>query len=1535
MRKRSWTKILSRIVLAIIGLPIIVIALLIVLLYIPPVQRAVVEKACKEIALRSGYDIGIGSIELIFPLKLRATDFEMSKGDSIYFQGESFDANISLTPLLRGKVEINYISLEDLNVNTRDIIPDIYVDGKVGYARVVVRDADLANAVADIRQLHIADTDLNIVLADTTASEESEPLPWIINLHSGRINNSSINLAMPYDTLNAGIHIERLLLNRGSINLLESSFAAKELALDNSRIEYDRGDDIPEQAPLDHIKLRNININAKDLRYTTINDISADITDFTFEQPDGIAITDAAVHFTSSKESLQLHRLEIASRNGSRISAQSTIPQTAMQAPMDESLSATLVANINKPDLARLVPLSTYQSLDIFDRELLNAEVALSGRIDDISIDTIAVEFPGVGAINANGNIKEILDADGRNANIALNAVVDDITTFTGHSNDSIDGKVNADGIILYGNGEIDADISLHCAEGVIAATANYNIADTAYNANISIENLALVGIMPDIPLHNLTMNIKANGNGIDLFSKEMHYNADIAVDTFHYAGYRLHSINAKASQEDCISLIEIEGNDNKLQFGIDARTELSTAGIDNRTTIDLRSADLKEIGLVDSLLKVSTNIDIAVTSDFKESHSLSVRGDGMDITTRQNRFNPGSLVLDFATSPKRTDIKVQNGDLNVDGNMRCGYNRLFAAIDEIATMNRNMMSGESGLYHLHDYEEVLPRISLKFDCGEKNVLHNFLAFSGIETKSITMDADISPRRGLNIKGDVSKFRTGDIRLDSIRFATRQYKDRLTYIVSASDLTIASPDGENSHNAMLYGSIKCDTITSNFVLRDNVNSIDSKAGLTALISPGNMNIHFNPEALVFGAPFAFNRDNYINIGKAMSVEADVTFTGGNENGFHLYTTPDKNAEYNISLELFNIHLAEIANALPAIPDVGGTLSAKVNYRKGRRGDIFICNANVDTLTYNGNTIGNEKVSIAYSPKTDDIHELGCRISHDNTPVAHIKSDYQRGRFNGDISITRLPLDITQAFIDKEGVIIDGYLNSKINFSGTLSQMKSHGYMQLDSTYAYSPMLGATLHPSDDMIMIENNNVNLQKYHIYDKANTPFVINGKIDITNLLNPRLGLLLNATNYEILNAPQKAGNMVYGKMYVDLRSMIRGTLDDIRMMGDLTILSNSNFAYVIPETAFDSSKDLDGLVEFVNFNDTTSVAQQEPAEIDLGDITANLNIIIEQGAKMSLDFDSSRENYVSIEGDGNLNATYDSKNGFGVTGIYNLNGGQVKLTLPIIPLKTFYIQEGGRLTWTGDLFNPTLDVTAMEKTTAMVEMDDNSIQPVVFNAGVAVKNTINDLAVDFTMSSPENSVIQNQLNELDKESMNRYAVAMIIAGTYLGGRQGVTAASALSSFLDAKINQISGNAIKNFDVNIGINDALNAETGNAYTNYSFSFSKRFLNDRITIVIGGEVNSGDRPDKNAGNNTFINNISLEWKLNDGGNRYIRIFYDKNYQSLLEGEIIETGVGYVYKRKLNKLKELFVFKRKDKKNKENPVETDKIRAKQ
>ena len=63
--------------------------------------------------------------------------------------------------------------------------------------------------------------------------------------------------------------------------------------------------------------------------------------------------------------------------------------------------------------------------------------------------------------------------------------------------------------------------------------------------------------------------------------------------------------------------------------------------------------------------------------------------------------------------------------------------------------------------------------------------------------------------------------------------------------------------------------------------------------------------------------------------------------------------------------------------------------------------------------------------------------------------------------------------------------------------------------------------------------------------------------------------------------------------------------------------------------------------------------------------------------------------------------------------------------------------------------------------------------------------------------------------------------------------------------------------------------------------------------------------------------NESFIDDVSLEWRLDDSGTRYIRLFHNKNYESILEGEITETGVGIVLRRKMTKLGELFIFKKK------------------
>ena len=42
----------------------------------------------------------------------------------------------------------------------------------------------------------------------------------------------------------------------------------------------------------------------------------------------------------------------------------------------------------------------------------------------------------------------------------------------------------------------------------------------------------------------------------------------------------------------------------------------------------------------------------------------------------------------------------------------------------------------------------------------------------------------------------------------------------------------------------------------------------------------------------------------------------------------------------------------------------------------------------------------------------------------------------------------------------------------------------------------------------------------------------------------------------------------------------------------------------------------------------------------------------------------------------------------------------------------------------------------------------------------------------------------------------------------------------------------------------------------------------------------------------------------------------YVRLFRHTGYESILEGEITQTGVGFVYRRKLNRLGDMFHFRR-------------------
>ena len=134
--------------------------------------------------------------------------------------------------------------------------------------------------------------------------------------------------------------------------------------------------------------------------------------------------------------------------------------------------------------------------------------------------------------------------------------------------------------------------------------------------------------------------------------------------------------------------------------------------------------------------------------------------------------------------------------------------------------------------------------------------------------------------------------------------------------------------------------------------------------------------------------------------------------------------------------------------------------------------------------------------------------------------------------------------------------------------------------------------------------------------------------------------------------------------------------------------------------------------------------------------------------------------------------------------------------------------------------------------------------------------------------------------------------------------------------NNLLQSQIASLAGSALKQANITFGM-DNYDGIDGAKRTDYNFSYSQRLFNDRVQVVIGGSISSGANAENDA--ESFIDNISLEYRLDDSGTRYVRLFHNKEYENILESDITETGGGLVLRKKVNKLGELFIFKKKKK----------------
>ncbi|MDE5981354.1 MAG: translocation/assembly module TamB, partial [Bacteroidaceae bacterium] len=431
---------------------------------------------------------------------------------------------------------------------------------------------------------------------------------------------------------------------------------------------------------------------------------------------------------------------------------------------------------------------------------------------------------------------------------------------------------------------------------------------------------------------------------------------------------------------------------------------------------------------------------------------------------------------------------------------------------------------------------------------------------------------------------------------------------------------------------------------------------------------------------------------------------------------------------------------------------------------------------------------------------------------------------------------------------------------------------------------------------------------------YTKSKTPLVLDGKVDCRRLESVVLDLNVKANDFELMNAPKSRNAVAYGKVYVDLMSRITGTPSDLQMRGKLVVLSKTDVNYVLtdsPLTVEDQLADLVTFVDFTEEEDAPEAVVVKPQNIDV-----SMQLVIEPAAQVHVLLSEDGQNDLNIEGGGDFTLSYSSQNDLKLYGRYTVLSGDLNYSLMVMSLRDCRIKQGSYVEFTGPVTNPRLNITATERVKTTV-YEEKVPRSVAFDVGIELSKTLEDMGMNFTIDAPEDLTVSNQLASMGADGRGKVAVTMLATGMYLtdeGSSQGFSGTNALNSFLQTQIAGITNKALKSVDVNIGV-DNVNTASGATQTDYNFSFAKRFWGNRISLIVGGKVSSGSEA-QNTGQ-SIVDNVSIEYRLDNSATRYVRLYYDRNTESLIEGEIMEMGAGIVLRKKTTRLGELFIFRKK------------------
>lgn len=992
----------------------------------------------------------------------------------------------------------------------------------------------------------------------------------------------------------------------------------------------------------------------------------------------------------------------------------------------------------------------------------------------------------------------------------------------------------------------------------------------------------------------------------------------------------------------------------------IEIEGKLTDKFYDGSITIDDPNVELDFMGKVEYGTKRQHHKFILNLSKFN-LYPLGLDSDSasrmqFDMVANLYGINPDSIIgtvnmYDVYITRKGEEANFVNLDLNFD---RKGISKTLSVNSEYIGV---LLSGQYTYNTVSDVlsdavkqympavawsdeviqEDDFTNIQLKID------LHNVKPVVNLFDTALTVSnnsyLDIRYKasgRKFDMKGLTSKVAYQDMYLNNISFSGYNEATKIIANISAD-------------NFFYYQDMSLKNLSLNTILESNLMTFNVNWNNYNREDTTNYSGYISSQILF---PESGNFDRFgINILSSNIVISDTTWSispsvvkvNGSEIEFdnfaighrnqHLYIngiiSNDSNDTLFVNTKSINLEMLNVLLKNKFGISVEGVLTADIAATNLYENPFVLAQIDLDNLKYNGQLIGDTKISSSWDPLLEMI-KVDWVSTIQNYDVLYIVGDYSpdNSNVNFRLFVDRFDLSILNPYL--EGVLHDltGLTTAEMIIKGNLKAPKMEGVIILDRC-SFVLDYTKTRYQITDWIDISPDAIIFSDLRVVDNNNNNLLVSGRVTHNNFDSLGLDVRFNATNFMFLNTLEKDNSKFFGTVFASGNGTVKGKVDNLDI--SMGIKTEPNTRLFIPLNSGGTVNQTDYIVFKQPKEQLADKNRQVPETKDKSESEINLmmNLEVTPEAEVQIIFDPAIGDIIKAKGSSNLTIYMPPKDDLEIYGDYIISEGDYLFTLQDVFQKRFAIAKGSSITWSGDPANANIDIDAVYKVRRanLYDLTFNSEDEgsrISADAHLLMTGTFTAPNINFKVTLPASAeAAQDQINALQSDEISKQVISLLVLNRFqpLPGAVKVAETTGPSS-VESNASELLSNQVSNWlsqisrSFDIGFNYTPGGEVSSH--EYELAVSTQILNNRVTINTNLGMGGEQIGQSSSSGTNIAGDFEMEVKLDKRGKIMFKGYHktDNNYDSHSK-----QGAGVFYREEFNTLNELWgkFFRRKSK----------------